>query len=57
MHEPLKNRSSQGKTFFDFMGTDFLLPESGNRCEKQPVLGLDDIIKCLIIEQEIHFTQ
>ena len=40
MHEPLKNRTFQGKKLlFNFLGAHFLAPKSGHRREKQPVLG------------------
>ena len=41
MHEPLKNRTYQGKkSFFNFLGADSLAPKSGHRREKQSVLEL-----------------
>ena len=40
MHEPLKNRTYFGKKMFlNFLGANFLAPESGQRYEKQPLLG------------------
>ena len=40
MHEPLKNRTFQGKKLlFNFLGANFLAPKSGHRHKKQPVLG------------------
>ena len=41
VHEPLKDRTFYGKKnlFFNFWGVDFLVPKSGGRREKQPVLG------------------
>ena len=38
--EPLKNKTYLGKELFsNFWGTNFLVPKSGRRREKQPVLG------------------
>ena len=42
MHKHLKNRTYIGKKlFFDFLGTDFVAPKSGQRREKHPVLWPD----------------
>ena len=40
MHKPLKNRTYLGKQmFFNLLGTNFLVPNSGHQREKQPVSG------------------